>query len=194
MAACGGGEGIVENRRSGNTHSSRSNSTAQASRRKRKRRSKPDKARLHEIKHILLGNYYTLDDGTLMSGDGAWISPLGVGDGGGTILLLGVMDNCFAYGTGQKNPKQVMFAAFKAMKNIGRGVSLESAPDAVSCYVKSTLSRPVLLVFEGIGSDKSSKHFELHAYCGRSLSAYISMRRAVSSFDREMPDHIKMNT
>ena len=148
------------------------------------------KDRKRELKHILLGSYFTLDDGRMASGGGKWISPLGVGDGAGHVLLLGIKDKRYRYNSRFKRSQQALYAAAKAMGNIGRSLALECAPDAVSCYIKSVLFRPVVLIFEEVVLEDGSSHLELHAYCGRSLFSFLSVRRAVSQFDKELPDNL----
>ncbi|WP_028505332.1 hypothetical protein [Ruminococcus sp. FC2018] len=155
-----------------------------------KLRKKKNKERKREIKHILVGSYFTLDDGRMASGGGKWVSPLGVGDGAGSALLLGIKDKSFRYSTRLKNSTQVLHGVSKAMKDIGRELSLDCAADARACYIKSVVFRPVVLLFEEVIEQDRSSHFELHAYCGRSPLSFLSIRRAVSRLDKQLPDTI----
>ncbi len=155
-----------------------------------KLRKKQSKERKREIKHILVGSYFTLDDGRMASGGGKWISPLGVGDGAGPAILRGVKDKRYRYSTRLKNNKQALYNVSKAMKNIGRELALECAPDAKACYIKSVMFRPVVLLFEEIKEEDGSAHLELHAYCARSLFSFFSVSRAVSRLDKQLPDTI----
>ena len=151
---------------------------------------KKNKDKKKEIRHILMGSYFTLQDGRLASGGGKWISPLGVGDVAGSALLLGIKDKRYRYNSRLKASKQTFFAVTKAMSNIGRALSLDCAPDAAACYIKGGVFRPAVLVFEEVALEDNSKYLELNAYCGRSVFAFLSLRRAVSKFDKELPDTI----
>ena len=142
---------------------------------------------MRELKHILLGSYRTLDDGRLISGGEALMPRQGFADGAVSILLFGITDKRYKYLSDKNNPAQAKYAALKAMKNIGREIVLSYAPDAKACYVKGIFFRSVILVFD---EADGSRHLELHAYCGRSLMTFFSVRRAVSKFDRQLPDNV----
>ncbi len=147
------------------------------------------KALRKEIKQILLGSYLTLEDGSLVSGGDSYMSPLGVSEGAGSIMFFGISDRSAVYTTSMKNSKQVMFAVFKAMKNIGRAVTLETAPNAVACYIKSLVYRPVVLVFDK-ASEGAEERFELRGYCARSPMSFVAIRHAMGKLAKELPDSI----
>ncbi|GEM_PF-5051378 len=159
-------------------------------REKRRIAKQKKRERSKEIRHILIGSYFTLEDGRMASGGGKWMSPLGVGDGASSALLFGIKMKRYHYGTRMKSNKQALFAVKKAMKNIGRELALDTAPNTSSCYVRSLLFRPVVLVFEEISLSDGTAHLELQAYCGRSIFSFFSIRRAVSRLDKELPENI----
>ncbi len=178
-------EGKAEN------NESKENEKPQLTERQLKRLARrKNKDRKRELKHILLGSYFTLEDGRMASGGGKWMSPLGLGEGAGSTIFLGVKAKRYRYNTRLKSNRQALFAVSKAMSNIGRAIALDCAPDALACYVKSLVYRPVILVFEEVTLEDNSTYLELNAYSGRSPLAFISIRRTVSKFDKELPDTI----
>lgn len=156
----------------------------------KKLRKRQKKERKRELKHILLGSYRTLEDGRMVSGGEALIPRQGFMDGAVSILLLGITDKRYKYLSDKNNPTQAKYAALNAMKNIGRELVLSYAPDAKACYVRGIFFRSVILVFDEEPEADGSRQLELHAYCGRSLMTFFSVRRAVSKFDRQLPDNV----
>lgn len=161
------------------------------SRERREIRKTQSRDRIREIRHILMGSYFTQEDGRLASGGGRWMSPLGMGDGAGTTMIFGVKNKRYRYNSGKKNNRQAVYAARQAMMDIGRQVALDTAEDAACCYIKGRVFRPVVLVFEEISLAGGTAHLELRAYCGRSPLAFLALRSAVSKFDKVMPDNIR---
>ena len=151
------------------------------------------KARRNEIKHILLGNFKLSDKGRLAAGSGRWVTPFGIGDGAGNAIVYGISEMSLYYKTKLKNNRQAVFQAQKAMADIGRGLILDTAPDSAVCYVKSVVFRPVVLVFEEKeGADGSS--LLLTAYSSRSPIAFVALLRAVTRFDKALPEDIERDS
>lgn len=156
----------------------------------KKLRKRQKKDRKRELKHILLGNYRALEDGRLTSAGESLIPRQGFSDGAASILIFGITDKRYQYISDNKNPVQAKYAALKAMKNIGRELVVSYAPDAKACYIRGIFFRSVVLVFDEVTEADGSKQLELHAYCGRSLTTFFSIRRAVSKFDKHLPDNV----
>ena len=149
------------------------------------------KERRAEIKRLLLCNFAFDANDKLIAGSGGWITPFGIGDGAGQTIAFGIKEKRYSYTSSLKNAKQTIFKVSKAMENTGRSVVLQSAPDAAVCYVKSLIFRPVVLLFE---QDPEGEGFKLHTYCGRSPIAFVAVMRAVSRFEKQLPDDIKRKT
>lgn len=158
-------------------------------RRKRKLERTAEKDRRSEIRHILLGSFSIDAQGRFHAGSGGWVTPFGIGDGAQQTIAFGVKHKRYIYTTAYKNNTQAVFNASKAMSDIGRQLYLETAPDAAVCYVKSMFFRPVVLVFEDKAQENGSR-LELTAYCGRSPIAFVAVMRAVSRFNKALPEQI----
>ena len=156
---------------------------------KQKAEKRERKERLREIKKILLGKYAQLDDGRLCASGSGWVTSQGLNDGASTTIIFGVKEKRFLYRSKLKNSTQAVFKATAAMRDIGRALYLETAPEGCACYVRSILFRPVVLRFCPRGD--SGQELALYAYCGRSPLAFLSVRRVVSRFDKALPDEIK---
>ncbi len=148
------------------------------------------KARKNEVKHILLGNFTLSSGGALSAGSGRWITPFGVGDGAGNTIVYGMTEKTFYYKTSLKNNQQAVYRVTKAMADIGRRLSLETAPDAAVCYIKSLVFRPVVLIFEEYGNDDNGG-LKLSAYCSRSPLSFAAIFRALSRFESVLPEEIE---
>lgn len=156
----------------------------------KKLRKRQKKDRKREIKHILLGSYRATEDGRLISGGESLIPRNGFSEGAASILILGIADKRYQYISDNKNPTQAKSSALKAMKNIGRELVISYAPDAKACYIRGLFFRSVVLVFDEVTDADGTKGLELHAYCGRSLTTFFSIRRAVSKFDKNLPSTV----
>lgn len=151
------------------------------------------KERKKEIRHILLGNFVVFEDGSYGAGSGAWVSPFGFSDGALRTLNFGISRKRFLYTSSVKNNTKILYDVLKAMKQTGRRLILATAPEYPVCYVKSYIFRPVVLMLEPVSSDKNNTEFVLHAYCSRSLLSILSILRAVSRLNKNLPSQITQN-
>lgn len=172
-----------------NENESQSEGISEKKRRKIEKAAEKD--RKSEIKSILLGNMTLDTQGNFNAGGSSWVTPFGIADGASETIMFGVKHKRYLYKTDYKNNQQAIYKASKTMSDIGRTLSLATVPNAAACYIKHILFRPVVLVFEEAERSDGSKGLELHAYSGRALLTFISIRRAVSKFNKELPEEIK---
>ena len=142
-------------------------------------------AALREIKDALLGKTMIAEDGRLcVMGEGDFRIPIGVGEGAASIRVLGVSRSSWSLET-QYPPQKVLEIAAQCMHNIGRGLILREQPDAIACFIRSVLVRPVVMTFayeEGAPV--------LSIYTGRSATSPLAVRRAYRSFTDQLPESI----
>ena len=124
------------------------------------------------------------EDGTLavLSAGMIMPTPIGIGDGAAETWLFGLKRRVRRYVTKDKRDR-VAAVAKKAMQNTGRGVILSEQPEAVACLVRYILTRPAMLVFS-FENDIPT----LTAWTGRGLTGWISLRRAIRTFEESLPD------
>lgn len=136
-----------------------------------------------EIRTILLGKTVPDGNGKLTSvARGELRLPIGVGDGAGAVRFFGVARRACLYETAL-GKEQATAAAEKAMREIGRGLSLRRQPECAACLIRYVITRPVLLTFRYVGDSPV-----LTAWTGRGLTGWISLRRALNAFRRAAPD------
>ncbi len=146
------------------------------------------RAHVRELRSILLGNLVQYEDGVF--GAGNVISRFGLGDGASQTLLFGITERCLPYGTTLRDHSKAVRHVGKLMQEIGMPLVLETVPDTAAVYIKSIFFRPVILMLEDKAVAEGKKELILHAYCGRSLLAGASIRRAVSRLDARLPKQI----
>ena len=142
-----------------------------------------------EIKRVLMGRAVLADDGQLVAVPAGTFmrTPIGLGDGAVSVLLLGVRRRIRRYET--KNGKaRIMETVLKSMQNIGRGLILNEQSEATACLIRYVLTRPVVLVFTWEDGTPT-----LTAWTGRGLTGWISLRRAIKAFENGLPDTMKAN-
>ena len=162
---------------------------------------KARKERRHEVRKILLNNLVLRDDKRLAAGGNARVTLWGAGEGTAETVLMGVTHKAYPFETTYSNNRQAVHQVSEAMKDIGRGLYLETAADAAACLVKNFFFRPVVLIFEeareeeASGETGSAKKAEaglvLNAYCGRALNARLSIRHALSALEKALPKQVK---
>ena len=148
------------------------------------------KLRKAEIKRLLMSDLRKNADGTLSSGKGFAITPYGFGDGAIDVMVFGAGERKVQYRSSLKNETQNYYQISKAMQRTGRIVSMETAPDALVCYVRSIVFRPVVLLYE-TDTESEDNIIVLHIYCGRSPLSFLAVRHAVKLFEKELPKQIK---
>lgn len=138
-----------------------------------------------EIRSILLGRTIMGDNGKLTSlPKGEFHLPLGVADGAAAIRFLGVARHARRYKS-SLNEKDTLAAAEAAMREIGRGLSLQEQPEAAACLIRYMLTRPVVLTFRYMDGIPV-----LAGWSGRGIMGWISIRRALGAFARHVPEEL----
>ena len=146
------------------------------------------RAKLKEIKKLLIGNMIRQSDGSMTVGNGAFSMPYGFRDGAMRVIFFGVSRRKYRFETTFRNNTQALYQTAKAMQHIGRLVDMETAPDAAVCYITSPVFRPVVLMLEKTGEEKQ---LVLRSFCGRSPLAFIAAKRAVSRLEKVLPKQVK---
>ena len=149
---------------------------------------KARKERRHEVRKILLNNLVLRDDKRLAAGGDARVTLWGAGEGTAETVLMGMTHKRYAYETSFSNNRQAVHQVSESMKDIGRGLYLETAPEAAACLVKNFFFRPVVLIFE---EEEDTKELTLNAYTGRALNARLSIRHAVSALEKVLPKQVR---
>jgi len=138
-----------------------------------------------EIRDLLLGKAVLDVDGKLITPDaGMFRLPQGVVDGAGAVRLFGIKKRERYYAS-SIDEEQTVAEASRCMQHIGRGLRLREHPDAAACLIRYVLTRPAILTFRYVDGVPL-----LTAWTGRGPTGWISIRRAVRAFDRELPDNI----
>ena len=146
-------------------------------------------AKKAEIRRALLGKAVLATDGRLIVVPAGTFmkTPIGVGDGAGAVMILGMSRRIRRYET--KDGKAcVMDAARRSMQNIGRGLILNEQPEAAACLIRYVLTLPVVLVFTYEDGTPT-----LTVWTGRGLTGWISLRRAIRAFEKGLPDTMTAN-
>ncbi|SDB50708.1 hypothetical protein SAMN02910298_02579 [Pseudobutyrivibrio sp. YE44] len=154
------------------------------------------KERKHEIKKVLLNNLVLTDDKRLAVGPDFRITLWGVGDGAGATMVLGVKKKAYLMESEYTSNTQTIYKATEAMKDIGRLLKLEEAPDSASALVRHVFFRPVVLVLEEVPVNEeeieaSHNELVLSAYCGRAPLAGLSIKHALSKLEKTSGGKIK---
>ena len=146
------------------------------------------KERKKEIRNILLGNFVVYEDGSYGAGSHSFVTPFGFGDGAQETIFFGISQRQFRYETTFRNRTKALYQVLKSMRDVGRRLILQTAPEAAVCYIKSYIFRPVVLAFE---AEEDQKQFRLTAYCSRSLFSFLSVIHAVHKLDKKLPEGIR---
>ncbi len=136
-----------------------------------------------DVRAVLLGRTALLEDGRLTNYvHGEFNIMSGVSDGAGSVLFFGMAKRSRAFKT-RFSEQKALNAARSAMMEIGRGVVPRSDPEMPACLIRYILTKPVVLTFKYVEGVPV-----VTAYSGRSLTALISLRRAIAAFTDELPD------
>ena len=141
-----------------------------------------------EIRQVLLGKTKLLNDGRLSSLEaGDYMMPRGIADGAGAVRFFGVARRARVL-DGRLSEWKLKEAVRKAMQNIGRGLVLQEDPEAIACLLRYVLTKPAVLCFHYQGEQPV-----LAAYSGRGLTGWISRRRAMNTFRKQLPDTVEIS-
>lgn len=140
-----------------------------------------------EIRRALSGRLEPAEDGRLrvLPADDHRI--LGISDGADAARLFGVMcrSHCYETRSGRGTVTQL---AKKSMQRIGRGLLLSEQPETPACLIRYLLTPPVLVTFRYEGDVPT-----LSVWAGRSLLGWISLRRAIRSFEKQLPEELRQS-
>lgn len=141
-----------------------------------------------EIKRALMGRTFPLEDGRLavMTEDDYRI-PIGVGDGAGSVMLLGIGRRIVRLKAAGK-PGSAKRAAHEAMLHVGRELCLREQEDTVACIRRYRLTRPAVLTFLYSEEDVPI----LTAWTGRGPFSFISRRLAIRAFLKHAPKGLSL--
>lgn len=138
-----------------------------------------------EIREVLRGRTKLLEDGRFASlGPDDYVIPTGISDGATAVRLLGVMRRARILETKLTDWK-LKEVVRKAMQDSGRGLVLTGQPETLACFMRYVLTRPALLTFV-VKDDLPI----VTAYTGRGLTGFISMARALKTFQKNLPDTV----
>lgn len=147
-------------------------------------------AHAKELRSILLGDLVRFEDGTYGAGSAMWRTRFGFGDGALETLLFGITERWRLYDTSLRDHRKAVYHVGKLMEKVGKPLVLQTVPGTVAVYMKSVFFRPVILMFEDAPVEKGHRELVLHAYCGQSLFAALSIRRAIARFNAVLPKQI----
>lgn len=136
-----------------------------------------------EIKEALLGSLVP-SDGRLVVSTNRWAKyRAGMQDGYDKVRIFGVMSRKRWY-LSRKKAKQIRELAVKGMQNMGRMISLSSAPDLEAVYCSYLINNPAILTFQR----NQDGTIELTAYSGRGFSGWLACFRTLNRFQKEVPE------
>ena len=139
-----------------------------------------------EVKQVLVGRTILLDDGRLATmGPEDYRMPTGVMDGATEVRLFGLAKKQVVLEC-DMDQESALQAVGDVLKNLGRGLVLIYHPEMAACLFRYILTRPAVLTV-GYEEDK----LILTAWTGRSLNAWAALRRAITSFERHLPEGIR---
>lgn len=153
----------------------------------KKREGAKHKARLREVRKVLLGNAIPGEDNRLKPVEGFNMNWWGTADGSFGTRLFGIAGKTKRYRSTSLNNEQVVYRSANVMSGIGRGVDFDTVYEGCSCLLNHFFFRPVVLIFEHDEADE----FTLTAYCGRDILVIPSIRRAIKLFENNMPDGLE---
>ena len=140
-----------------------------------------------EIRRALLGKTAPTADKRLTVLPEGEFRFLGVGDGASSVFLFGVTHRSCCYET-RLGETQALRAVAKSMEDIGRALVLQEQPRVSACLVRYFLTQPAVLTFEWENGVPV-----LTAWAGRSLTGWISVRRALSAFEKYKPKDFQLS-
>lgn len=141
-----------------------------------------------ELRRVLLGRTEPTPDGRLTAmKKGQLRVPLGVADGATAVRFLGIFKKAKRLKVSCPEKKARELAA-GVMREVGRELILPEQPKAAACLIRYVLFRPAVLVF-----DYQDSIPVLTAWTGRGLTGLISVRRALKSFLKKMPQQFAVS-
>lgn len=139
-----------------------------------------------EIRDILLGKTVLDEDGALTTLEpGMFRVPQGIMDGAGGVFFLGIARRARCYSS-TYSEKDTLALAVSCMLDLGRLVRLRLQPETAACRIRYVLTRPAVLTFRYVDGLPV-----LTAWTGRGLMAWLTLRRAIRSFERLLPEGIQ---
>lgn len=133
-----------------------------------------------QARQVLLERVDVLPDGTLQPNDGFERRIYGATDGEIKLRTLGVTARERWYNS-DKDHRQAVYQAGKAMKNIGRGVHFTGRENIYGCLIRTYILYPVVLAFY---MDEDGE-LVLAGFTPRCLTARLAVYLAMKKFEQE---------
>ena len=141
-----------------------------------------------EIRDCLLGRTLPMQKGRLRAmGPDDYRQPIGVGDGAGAVRFLGVASDSRVLQS-DLSETELLKSCRQSMHSVGRSLLLLQQPDNPACLIRYVLTSPVIVLV----------HIEnelplVTAYSGRSIRGWISIIRALATFESHLPENIAIS-
>lgn len=150
-----------------------------------KEMSEQEKARYNDVHKVLMNNLVLTEDRRLAPGPDHRLTLWGVGDGAKETMVFGVKTTRIRMEHDYSNHRQAIYQGGEAMRNIGRRLALESAPDGEAVLIRHVFFRPVVLILE-----EEDGQTVINAYCGRAIWAWPSVLHALYVFEKACDNRI----
>ena len=138
-----------------------------------------------EIRAIL-SSRITFHNGAYMAAPSlAKVRFLGLYDGSKAAILFGVLRRQRQYYCESKDA--AVYSVEKIFMKLGRPVYFQSAPEQLACLMRMIIGNPVILTM-----DEEEDGVVISGYTARSLFAFLTVRRAFRSFERHLPEEVRL--
>ena len=138
-----------------------------------------------EIRDCLMGRTLPLEKGRLRSmGPDDYRLPIGVGDAAGAVRFFGVGQQSRVLQSDLPE-EELLRACRKSMHKVGRSLLLLQQPDNPACLIRYVMTSPAIVLVHYVNDLPL-----VTAYAGHSLTGWISILRALASFERQLPEDI----
>ena len=132
-----------------------------------------------------MGRTLPLEKGRLRSmGPDDYRIPIGVGDGAGSVRFFGVGQQSRVLQS-DLSEEELLKACKKSMHKVGRSLLLLLQPDNPACLIRYVTTSPAIVLVHYVNELPI-----VTAYAGRSFTGWISILRALASFERQLPEGI----
>ncbi len=141
-----------------------------------------------EIRDCLLGRTIPLEKGRLRAmGPDDYRLPIGVGDGAWAVRFFGVGFQSRVLSS-ELSETELLRTCKKSMHKVGRSLLLLQQPDNPACLIRYVTTSPAIVLVHYMDELPV-----VTAYAGRSLTGWISILRALASFERQLPEEITIS-
>ena len=139
-----------------------------------------------EIRQILLG-YISFDGKNITAAEGVFrMRSLGVFNTSGEARIFGISERCQRYAIPKKERDRIAAVSDKALMNIGRRISLQTAPDTPAVLHTSVIFNPSVLTIAYENEKKGT--LTVRVYTARTLSSWITSRHTLRVLEKQLPE------